>query len=149
MKGMAVSGRFGSVLDNYELDEGDAGPTCNDTKDSFKTMAEYLESRAKLKNFVANPLPLIQDGIISCGAVLQVYEYKDCLVINGYRPYFSDEMHMLYVAGKDTKKLNDVLKELQDASSYTVKNYWRPLKPSKVRMGKAEDIAERVRLLLQ
>ena len=99
VKGISLNGRISSPADKYC--EPPPGPTHRDIGRTYNKVEEFLKSNGKpIIPEMINPLPLINEGIISGGAAASCYALNDCLIANQVRQYFRSTLHVIQVAAK-------------------------------------------------
>lgn len=93
IKGILLRGRYSRPSDDYR-DDLPPGPTDHDIQGLLSLNGTYGKVEAYLKKHGRvevpekfNPLPLVQEGIISAPAAASCYSFNDCLVLNSTLPY--------------------------------------------------------------
>ncbi len=146
IRGIFLRGRYARVSDKYW--DPPPGPTDHDilgvlsSEGTYKRVENYLKKHGRVEvSERVNPLPFIQEGIISAPAAASCYSLNDCLVLNFTRPYglFNGGVaHIIEAAGykKNVKGIERTLQTLKDAAvagaSWRLEAYWEKTKERKV-----------------
>ena len=130
IKGIMLKGRYSGPADKYI--EPPPGPTHFDIggelRGTYKKIEEFLKSNGKIiVPELINILPYIKDGIISAPIAASCYIFNDCLVANGFRPYYQGVAHVIQTASKlETESaIDETFKVIKDEAGWEWREYWK------------------------
>jgi len=79
-------------------------------------------------------LPFIEEGFITSSAAVSFYTINNCLIANGFRPYFDCDAHIIQVASRleDKLKINETFDFLKIEAGWQWIKYWGNYKNKKI-----------------
>lgn len=125
VKGIMLKGRYSGPADKYY--EPPPGPADLDIKETYKRIEKFLKLNGKpIIPKMVDPLPLINEGVISGAAVASCYTFNDCLIANQIKQYFNGTAHVIQVAAKleNESAIDKLFKLLKWEAGWEWDQYW-------------------------
>ena len=121
VKGIVLYGLYSRIYDS--TDE----PRPLDVERTYKTIDEFLRKKGQpIVPEMIRPLPFIEDGFITSSAAVSFYTINNCLIANGFRPYFGRDAHIIQAATRleDKLKIDETFNFLKIEAGWQWIKYW-------------------------
>ena len=132
IKGIVLDGIYNTPV--YKYREPPPVPMDSDVEKTYKSIDELLKTNGQpIIPQKVQHLPFIEEGFDTPSVAASCYIFNDCIVANGFRPYFDGVAHIIQVAAKlkNKSKIDDTFKVLKERAGWEWQKYWREYRKSK------------------